>query len=288
MPKSIDFAKYWHEPKLDGIRLQVHLEFGTVMSFTRASNDWTGKIAHIEAHLEQLDGLDLTVLDCEAVYLDPDTGRPDFQWTSSVMLSSPENAVRKQFDSGHALSLVVFDIQVLNGTDVRHLDIEDRRELAASITEQHPNEYLRLMWHAEASEEQHLQYLDETGEGSVLKLKGAAYGKGWHKWKAVADADVVVMGSTPGLGKYEGKIGAIVFGQYKMLPHVNGAKPTPHLARRGQCSGMSDEVRFAYSDAWIGRVMTIEHYGVHPTEGFRTPQFKAFREDKPAEACVWD
>lgn len=280
--------RYVMEPKLDGYRLQLHVTATGVRCFTRTGADASGKMPAVDALLAPyLTALDGTILDGEAVIFRAD-GSADFNATARAMGSGLGECQRKQRASGEFVNLVAFDILAVQGQDVRGLPLADRRALLATFTDTVCSGSacaIRLVPQTAPSLAQHQEFTSAYGEGSVLKALGSRYPRGrsadWIKVKRVHDADVVVMGSAEGAGKFAGQVGAVQFGQYR-----DGV-----LTGRGQCSGMTDQVRRDLTrNLPIGAVMTITHNGIQAGGGFRHPQFSHFRDstDKAAADCGWD
>ncbi|HEX4620829.1 MAG TPA: hypothetical protein VH208_04605 [Myxococcaceae bacterium] len=285
---SIRWADWTMEPKLDGYRVVARVGRGTVRLYARSGADLTGRLPHVEASLREwadqhADG-QFSVLDCEAVYLDPDTGLADFLWTAAVMKSKPAVAAAKQRASGRWLTLMAFDAPYLLGVDLTGQPIEVRRQALATICAAGFTG-LQAIPHGTASPERHAEYC-ARGEGSVLKRRGSAYPRGrsadWLKWKMAAEADVVILGFTPGTGKYADTVGAIRFGQYR----------DGDLVERGQCSGMTDAQRRdmgRHPERYLGRTMAISHNGVLVGgEAYRHPQYRGVRDDKAPQECMWE
>ena len=111
-----------YEVKHDGYRMLARLDGdASARIFTRAGNDWTGKLPRLAAALEKL-ALRNTWLDGEIVVPDP-RGRSSFQ------------ALQNAFEAGRdgAIVYYVFDAPFLSGHDLRSL--EDEREFASLISE---------------------------------------------------------------------------------------------------------------------------------------------------------
>lgn len=272
------------EPKLDGIRIQLHITADRVETWTRAGNAKHGALIAVETALQPyLKEFDGTVLDGEAVYIDVDTGLADFNWTARVMGSHTPTAIQKQRQAGKLLSYVAFDILALQGHDVRHLPLKDRRILLERFVDGIDELFLVYTEQVEPTIDNHVLFTERYGEGSVIKDLRERYigkrSKAMLKWKKQDTEDVVITGFTPGQGKYADLIGAVKFGQYR----------DGELVERGQCSGMTDAVReeMALNQRdFIGMAMEITHNGVL-VDGFRHPQFFRLRNDKPAEQCTW-
>lgn len=283
---QLDPDEYYIEPKIDGWRLQIHMDNYDLKVYTRTNHDATGKMPAVEAGLRGIMSHH-TVLDGEAVAIRD--GKPDFHWTARVLGSKTPTSVQKQRDTKYYISFVAFDMPIMGGFDIRDRYLYERRQLLERVIRECDSPYILCIPQTDPSIDQHLEYTREYGEGSVLKKIDAPYvagrSKAFLKWKAVEEADVVIMGGQEGKGKFAGLIGAVLFGQYK------GGVLTP----RGKCSGMTDDQRHAFSmwgdlnHRYMGRVMTITHNGMLANEGFRHPNFHRLRDpqDKRPEDCTW-
>jgi bifunctional non-homologous end joining protein LigD len=113
-------ARWIHEVKFDGYRVQVHLANTTVRVFTRRGNDWTNrfkKIAdgawHINAGSAIIDG---------EVIVPSENGVSDF----SVL----QNELRGK---SNKLVLYAFDLLYLNGFDLRKAPLFERKALLRKL-----------------------------------------------------------------------------------------------------------------------------------------------------------
>jgi bifunctional non-homologous end joining protein LigD len=272
------------EPKLDGIRIQIVIADGAIKLYTRTFHAAAGKLPKVEEALHACAGpFNGTILDGEAVYLN-DSDTPDFGFTAECMGCDPAKASRRQQNSGKHISYVAFDIPFLVGRDLRKEPLEFRKEHLDRTVELIDSAYVRAIEMTSVSKRQHQSFVDRYGEGSVVKKKAGEYRSGrssnFLKLKQVLEEDVVVMGMTPGEGKYQGLLGAIVFGQYK-----DGV-----LAERGRCSGMTDYQRqLLTANLPIGAVMVITHNGVLARDRFRHPRFARIRlsDEKDPTTCTW-
>ena len=126
----------------------------------------------------------------------------------------------------------------------------------------------------------------QGGEGMIVKKWTGRYEQGkrsksWIKVKSVQTADGVITGFTPGEGKYQDTIGAIVIGQYRDGQFVK---------KITKISGMTDEMRYlvgSNQEQYLGRVVEFA-YQNKTDESYRHPRFKKFRPDKLARDCAWE
>jgi ATP-dependent DNA ligase I len=184
--------------KIDGIRVQLHRRGSDVRVFTRTLDDITVRVPEIAAA-----GLSLrasaAVLDGEAVALRPD-GRPSpFQVTAS----------RAASQSGPPLTLFLFDLLHLNGTDLIDVPASER---FARLEEIAPADLVipRLVTgEVNRAEEFFAGAIAHGHEGVVVKAVDAPYGAGrrgsdWIKVKPRHTLDLVVLAAEWGHGRRRG------------------------------------------------------------------------------------
>lgn len=297
-PKDLDAysADDWSmEPKLDGFRATIQKHDGKVSILSRTGKSQAGKLPIIEAIFEAVPA-DNFILDGELVWLEDnvrlagfDYWAPlgDFNKTMRVMGSNPAKAIAKQDEfGGSRITFFAFDALEIQGQSILHLPQRERRELTETLVKAVRGAYVRITPQYDPSQYLYDAYVDAGGEGMMLKRKSAPYSQRRSgdllKVKAQDTLDAVVMGFTPGEGKYSDAIGAIVFGQYE-----NG-----ELVKVGQCSGFTDAQRYDMAnrpEAYVGEVVEVKHYGMVTEanlEGLRHPTFVRFRDDKRPEECT--
>ena len=106
-----------HEIKYDGYRVQAHVVDGQVTIFSRNGHDWTQRFGQLAGELAALRVRDV-VLDGEAVVLQPN-GLSDY------------HRLREELSKGlrAQITLLAFDLLWLNGCDVRHRVLIERKSL---------------------------------------------------------------------------------------------------------------------------------------------------------------
>jgi ATP-dependent DNA ligase I len=190
------------EWKLDGIRIQAHLDQGGVRLFTRTLDEITGRLPEVVAVLAKLP-VQTAVLDGELIALRPD-GRPlPFQDTSARTSSQGTS------DSVVPLSVFLFDVLHLDGVDLIDLPAWRRQdELTAAV----PAE-LRTPRLVTGSEPEAAAFFADAiargHEGVVVKALDAPYaagrrGAGWIKVKPRHTLDLVVLAVEWGHGRRRG------------------------------------------------------------------------------------
>lgn len=296
------------EEKFDGDR-RIAQFWGTSVRFTgtRESVDGTGFVEKTDnlPHLHTMVGWNKEAHKLEGTVLDGEIIAPfaknlpggKSKYVTAIMGSKPERAIELQKQHGW-LEYMVFDCLWYCGEDLRDKSLTTRRVYAARVVDKWANHYAKLVpqWPCAPSrgalkpllsaKERFEQILAGGGEGVILKHAAHVYGdeKLWVKVKGEWTADVVVMGFTPGKGKYAGSVGAIIFGQYRA---TKGLVPDAHLEEMGTCSGFDDALRGRLGSKDIGKVIEICHNGREPTRAFRHPRFKRFRPDKSPKDCVY-
>src|SRR5579862_5003613 len=193
-----------HELKYDGYRIGCRIDAGEVELLSRNGHDWTQRFAPIAVaakHLKVRNAL----LDGEIAVVLPD-GRTSFQ------------ALQNALNSGDGrLTYFVFDLLHLDGADLRHLPLAERKARLA-----------RLMRNASPS----LHYADHvTGDGTHMLAEAcrhgaegivskradrpyeAGRGPNWLKVKCIARQEFVIAGFTDPRGARSG-IGALLVATY--------------------------------------------------------------------------
>ena len=163
------------EWKLDGIRVQVHLDDGQVRVWTRNLNEVTDRLPGVVATARSL-GARRAVLDGEVIGIDADGRLHLFQDTVSW---------RGDGTAEHVLRPFFFDVLHLDGEDLVDAPLPD---LAEAVLE---------------------DALAAGHEGVVVKDAGSAYeagrrGKAWRKVKPVHTLDLVVLAAEWGHGRRRG------------------------------------------------------------------------------------
>lgn len=300
----------WIETKFDGFRLCIVVADDGVHALTRSFKFQDGKLPDI---FEAFAGLPVgTVIDGEVVALrrrEDGTWANDFEYVQSVMLSKPERAA--QLGQRRALDFVAFDITFAQGKDVRHLDLETRRQLLWPHIHamSHPRITLSNMY--ECTQDVVDRHLELGLEGVMIKRRDSYYtgSKGWLKIKGAWDMDAVVVGFTPGSQgtRWEGKVGGFIFGQpFSQAPIA----VKEHLARvdkaqrllvniggevyivRGSCKCGTDALHEDVSAnrlKYLGSTITVKHNGAYKDDpqSVRHPQFKRMRPDKHPSQVKW-
>src|SRR6202167_489867 len=184
-------AHWVHELKLDGYRIQAHIDkSGKVRLYTRSVLEWTHRMPLIVRELGRLN-VEGAILDGEVVVLDAD-GQSSF---AKLQAAFEEGA-------SHPLTYFVFDLLHLNGHNLRLEPLAERKQILAQLLDTLPeNEVIRYGQHIETEGAPIFAAACEMGaEGIVSKRSDSAYtsgrSKSWIKIKCVRRQEFVIGGFT--------------------------------------------------------------------------------------------
>ena len=211
LPK--DDANWSYEMKWDGVRGLAYIHDGRARFMSRNDIDETVSYPELHNLAEQL-GETQALLDGEIVSFDA-AGRPSFKLLQQRMHVASAATARRLAESDPAVYLI-FDLLHLDGRNLFDLPYTQRRELLEGLeldggSWQTPPAFAGDGPHAvEASKERQL-------EGVVAKRSTSRYLPGrrspdWVKVKNFHTQEVVIGGWSPGKGRREGTIGALLLG----------------------------------------------------------------------------
>jgi DNA ligase 1 len=216
------------EWKLDGIRIQIHLQGEQVRIYTRNLNDITHALPGIVTAVRNL-SVSQAVFDGEALWME-DGGPAAFQDTVSRIDSeaTPEG-----------IATFLFDLLHVDGEDLLETPLEKRRVRLEAIAGE-----LRIPGVLTSDPGEAERVLDEAlragHEGVVVKDASSLYsagrrGKAWRKVKPVQTFDLVVLGAEWGHGRRQGWLSNL---------HLGARDPrTGELLMVGKCfKGLTDRL----------------------------------------------
>jgi bifunctional non-homologous end joining protein LigD len=200
---------HWvHELKLDGYRVQAHIDkTGKVRLYTRSGLDWTHRMASVARDVGRL-SVESAIMDGEVVVLEAN-GQSSFA------------ALQAAFEEGakHPLTYFVFDLLHLNGHNLRQQPLTGRKQILAQMLDSLAElETIRYGQHIETEGKPIFDQACKLGaEGIVSKRADSAYASGrtksWLKIKCVRRQEFVIGGFTKPNNGTDG-IGALVLGYY--------------------------------------------------------------------------
>jgi len=298
--------EHWaFEFKWDGVRAVIYVDGGRVRILSRNDRDVTVSYPELRGLGEAL-GARPAVLDGEIVAFD-DEGRPSFGALQERMHVA-EAARARRLAERVPVAYLAFDVLHLDGRATTSLPYEERRELLASLGLA-GDHWQTPPWYRgggaamlDAARQQRL-------EGVVAKRLGSAYQPGrrsgdWLKVKHLRTQEVLVVGWTPGQGRRQGRLGALLLGVWRhgeltyagkvgtgfsdraldelgeaLAPLVRPDTPVPGPLPRAQVHGAT----------WVEpRLVGEVAFGEWTRDGrLRHPTWRGLRPDKdPAKVVV--
>ena len=279
---KVGSADWIGEEKFDGTRYLAAVTRTGIRIVSRRGIEKTDRLPKLVAELEEL--RDSSKLPVGSV-LDGEVVAGSFSETISLVNSLGTRGV----DAVSAYRYMVFDILRLGRDWLLDRPLHDRRPRLTSIlgVPGHRTGIVQMtpQFSSHMFETMLMKIWGVGGEGIIIKHVSGRYEQGkrsksWIKVKAVQTADGVIVGFTPGEGKYHGTIGAIVIGQYR----------DGKFQRVCKISGMTDEVRYELGSnqgSYTGKVVEFAFQN-KTDDSYRHPRFKRFRPDKSAAECSWE
>ncbi|MGB6609055.1 MAG: DNA ligase D, partial [Acidobacteriaceae bacterium] len=200
-----------HELKLDGYRIQVHIDEKDgkrrARLFTRKGLDWTHRMREVAEAAAELP-VHAAILDGEVVVLN-EKGGSSF---ADLQAAFEEGAA-------HPLTYYAFDLLHLDGHNLRNLPLERRKSLLEGLLQEHGDGTLRYSSHIRAHGGAMFRRACEMGaEGIVSKLASSPWRSErshfWLKSKCVLQQEFVVGGFTP-LSTGGHGVGSLLLGYYR-------------------------------------------------------------------------
>jgi len=303
--KAFDDPEWLFEIKWDGYRAVAFLKDDSVRLVSRNQNDLTGEFPELHELSKSITAKN-AVLDGEIVVLD-DQGRPSFsmmQQRTGIRKGGRRTGARRDLP----VLYYVFDLIYLDGYDLRHVSLEQRKQALAQIVV--PNAFVRYSDHFP----QGLALFDlakQKGlEGILAKKRTSHYeerrSQEWLKIKVTQTVDCVVGGYTEPEGSRQ-YFGSIVLGLYDKkgrLIHVGQAGTGFNQAMLKEIfqllksldtnrNPFHGDVDAAHAH-WVKpeRVAEIKftewtHETVEGGMKLRAPVFLGLREDKDPKECTF-
>jgi ATP-dependent DNA ligase len=299
VPAMWDSPRFIAEVKEDGDR-RIAQFCGLHVRFTGRVSKTTGKVVEKTHNLPHLrdgsgDALVGTVLDGEIVVVGPVPPGGRSKHVTSIMGSKPELAIEKQKARGW-LHYRVFDCLYYMGEDIRQSSLLHRQNAAQEALRLWGNPYAHFIeQEARRKREFYKKIVAEGGEGVILKDLQSQYGneKAWAKVKAQWTADVVIIGYKEAKAASKKKSGEVSATKYAEKGLIGAIRVGQYLKGKmievASISGIDDDLRKQMTrtpNAFLDKVVTIEHNGREPTLRFRHPRFSHFRDDKGSGDCI--
>jgi bifunctional non-homologous end joining protein LigD len=270
-------ARWVHEVKFDGYRVQVHLREGAAKVFTRRGNDWTNRFRKIATDAWHINA-GSAIVDGEVVAPAAD-GTTDF----SVLQNELKGRSKK-------IVMVTFDLLYLNGYDLRTLPLFERKALLKKIIGETDIQFSESF---EVDGGEMYKHACKTGlEGVVSKVRDSRYPKGltndWVKKACAQRETLAIAGFALDGSKFDG----IYLGRRKGKDLVYAGK-VDHGFDKASAKDLQARLkplirntqpfnkRIGHRGIWVEPELLAEiEYRAKSAEGkVRHPFFKGLRED---------
>jgi len=201
-----------YEPKLDGVRVLVHVTGGKVRLWSRNRKPLEGGYPELVTALETASRGD-AVLDGEIVAIDPDTGLSSFaRLQQRMQLRDAVRAAR----TGVAVRLYLFDCLYYEGVDLTNLPLVDRKKVLRDVVWFDDPIYF-TPHRCTGSAAMYRDACARGAEGIIAKRADSRYvgtrSADWLKIKCVLQQEFVIGGYTAPQGSRE-HLGALLVGYY--------------------------------------------------------------------------
>ncbi len=209
-----DSKEWLYEIKWDGYRAVAEVSSSEIKLYSRNGNDFSQNYPALAEELKVIKHE--AVLDGEIVVLN-ENGFPDFQKIQHY-----------EENTNYPLCYYVFDLLMLDGNDIKHLPLKDRKELLKNLLPK--NDVIRFSDHVlESGTDFFNAAVQNNLEGIMAKKVDSEYYEGkrtneWLKIKNHKTADVIIAGYTEPTGSRK-HFGSLVLAMMKdkKLIHVGHA-----------------------------------------------------------------
>jgi bifunctional non-homologous end joining protein LigD len=156
-------ARWIHEIKFDGYRVQLHIANDDIKVFTRRANDWTKRFKKIAA--------DAYLISAQSAIIDGEIVVPSADGTTDFSVLQNELKGRST-----KIVMVAFDLLYLNGYDLRKLPLVDRKAHLKKLIAKTDIQFSESF---EVDGREMYQHVCSVGlEGVVSKVRDAPYRSG--------------------------------------------------------------------------------------------------------------
>jgi bifunctional non-homologous end joining protein LigD len=270
-------ARWVHEIKFDGYRVQVHLREGAAKVFTRRGNDWTNRFRKI--------AIDAWHINAGSAIIDGEVVAPAADGTTDFAVLQNELKGRSK-----KIVMVAFDLLYLNDHDLRKLPLVERKVLLKEIIAETDIQFSESF---ELDGAEMYDHACKTGlEGVVSKARDSRYPKGrsndWVKKTCAQRETLTIAGFALDGSKFDG----IYLGRRKGKDLVYAGK-VDHGFDKASAKDLQARLkplirktqpfseRIGHRGIWVEPELMAEiEYRAKSAEGkVRHPFFKGVRED---------
>lgn len=209
-----DSIDYTLQPEMKGIRYLLYVGGNNGNQLLSRSFSEVDKGHHVD-HTDNVPHLRDLKFEQKDLVLDGKIYRGNEETTSSIMNSNPMRSRELQAKHGK-VTYYVSDILRYKGNDLRSLPYKMRLKFLERAVggNKYPN--VKILPSFNDNKKAHYKKLIRMGfEGVAFKNLNGPYGDRFMtKVRPVHSGDYVIMGATPGKGKFEGMFGALIYGKY--------------------------------------------------------------------------
>lgn len=218
-------SEFAAEYKLDGERVQIHINGETVILFSRSLENISKYYPDIIEKIPKIISTDQVILEAEAVAINENTG--EFLPFQELMHRRRKYKIEKAV-SQYPITINFFDVLYNNGKSCLDLGYHERRKMLEKIVKE--NEFAKLVPMTLIKNENDIEDFLENSinsgcEGLMLKMLDKPYQAGsrgnyWLKLKReyrneLGDSlDLVVIGAFFGKGRRTGRYGTLLLASY--------------------------------------------------------------------------
>jgi bifunctional non-homologous end joining protein LigD len=287
--EAFDGNDWLFETKWDGYRAIASVANHKGSLYSRNEKSFSKDYPEVVAAVEKISHN--VVLDGEIIVLDK-KGKSDFQSLQQYKTTGKGNLV-----------YVVFDLLHLDGNDIQHLTLLERKSLLKDLVADLDDKIIRFSAHVLKNGLRFFKKAREKEwEGIIAKKKDSIYEEGrrgmdWLKIKIVNEQEALICGYTAPRGSRK-KIGALVLGMYegKKLHYIGHCGGGLNEATIGDLhdrlqplivntSPFDEKVATNMPVTWVkpNLVCQVKFQEWTGDGHLRQPIFLGLREDKPAK-----
>jgi bifunctional non-homologous end joining protein LigD len=202
-PEGVDWL---HEIKYDGYRTQCQLRASRPRLLTRRGHDWTERFGSLVDDIAGL-AVDTAVFDGEVVAID-EKGRPDYARLQADLAKG----------RGDRLVYYVFDLLYVEGFDLRHASLLERKRVLRSVLDGSRAARVLFSDHLDGNGKAVVAKACAMGlEGIVSKDRSAPYRSGanesWIKVKCGRSDDFPIIAFVEKLGAVPRRVASLYIGR---------------------------------------------------------------------------
>lgn len=232
MEKMSGGSGFVAEYKLDGERVQIHIDNGKVMLFSRSLEEISGYYPDIVERISEMISANTAILEAEAVAVNEKTGA--FLPFQELMHRRRKYKIEKAVTQ-YPIAVNFFDVLYFNSESCLDMSYKDRRRVLEKIV-QDTGDFSRHIPMTPIKGVDTIEEFLESGinagsEGLMLKTLDGSYragsrGSNWLKLKReyqndLGDSlDLVVIGGFFGKGRRTGIYGTLLLAAYDPVEHT--------------------------------------------------------------------